>query len=149
VIADELTIHRAVLQRLVEERNASQQGAQVNDLLGHINSTIDAAADSSEIFSWLKSDPAQRQGFFDFLVNVVNPTPDQLTPEFIGKMALAYNDKPTLEMIRGLQQRDRADKAKKLRNSAGGSGSVRGGAVPQKQKAEGLLEEMISERLGR
>lgn len=145
VIADELSLHRAALEKIAEMINGSAQQTVASQARAELEALYDGVAAKDEAFSWLK-DPEGRKGFHEFIVQL-NPMSDQVNPEFMERMALAYKHNDMLALARGIRTRDEESRKRKARLAVGESGSPRAGAKPRTERPSDL-DELVDERLG-
>lgn len=115
----------ALEQRLqaIESREwETYQGNQVANVHSTLNTLFDAVAKRGGPFSEL-SDPNARAGFLDHLANIVNPTVDRLTEDFLAQQFAGYRSQKWVDAANALNAAQMAADKEKARLASGeGSG---------------------------
>ena len=145
--------HRDQLYQLGREfasfREANVGQTRKAEATGHqtqLTATLDALAGKHDVYKPL-ADPKERQGFLDFLVEHGDPRVTQLTPDFLGRMWLAFKGDTILTAAQATAERERTERESARRRAAGdGKGSR---PTPAPAAAPSLLESLTEDLLPR
>ncbi|KKM62553.1 hypothetical protein LCGC14_1520510 [marine sediment metagenome] len=116
---------RQAVSELQSEVRGSKQRDQGKSVETELNGHLDALAKKDELFKGL-GDAEVRKGYVEFLANDVGARIDQMTPEFLGKMWIAYNSDAIAE-VKKQAAVTKEKEAEDLRLSAGVGGGARPG----------------------
>lgn len=135
-----------LLSQLNETRQYAQQSYQyVHQRQGEtqremverkVNEAFDTAASAGEFYAPLKN-PEERTKFQEWFVKSLNPTFDQVTPEFVQQQFLAYNYKSLQALNNAQKTQSPAQPAAALASSENGSSRSHGvRTVPEEPWAD-------------
>jgi hypothetical protein len=128
---------RQAVAALIQRSAESSTDAQAADIYQVVGSAFDQLANHGGHFESLK-DGNTRDDFFKYIVEL-NPQRKQLTPEFLGRQFVAYNQDVLLEAARRIQDQDQRERERQRRAAQGDGGGSRPARVPG-QEPDHLFE---------
>jgi len=104
------------------------------------SSACDSLSSKHDLYQALENE-GEREEFFTFLTERVNPEVSALTDEFLARQYLAYKQESVLEAVRTNKNKRKKTKKKKRKLAVGEGGSPRKGG--KKKTSENLDETVI------